>query len=525
MRRLPLVLLLLLQYTLLKAEDTSLKFEAEDGTINKSEIVSDKKYSGGKAVNMTDGAASLTIKADIAERKKYAIYIMAEGIGGEKIVNCSVNGGSAQFKTKDYGEVEIGSFFLESGSNTFVITPSWTWYNIDYIRLEEAAPSLPFDIAAAPVTPDATESAQKLYHFLYENFGKRTISGMMTGSMDNTNGKDIKNHEDVKAVFNASGEYPALVGFDFMNATGKETDAGNSWFKDYTNKVISLAKALWKEGGIPDFSWHWHDPSRKTGDFYTEKTNIKFTDAMNADGSWNTSSTLYKNIIKDIDIIADHFLDLQNDGVACIFRPLHEAPGGWFWWGTQGAEAYVKLYRLIYDEMVKVKGVRNVIWDWNADYKLDLSWCPGEDYYDIISTDIYNNKYDYSSNFNAFEKLKSLTSGKKIVTLAENGPIPDIDKMADEDAMWSWWMPWYQSWSGGFVDQTSKDEWKKCMSDERIITLDRMPGWDKYSAIEVIETDVQTSDLQFNLNGMRVNGAAKDSVIIVNGRKVIISER
>lgn len=519
-------LLLLVQASLLKAEDSGIKFEAEAGTITKSEIVSNDKYSGGKAVKMTDAAASLTINTEITERKKYIIYAMAEGIGGEKVINCSVNGANATFKTNSYSEIEVGTFLFKSGSNEIMITPNWTWFNIDYIRIEEAeqTPEITFDIAAAPITPNATESAQKLYHFLYENFGKRTISGMMTGSMD-TAGNDVTAHEDLKAVYNASGYYPALVGFDFLNATGKDVDAGNSWYTQYTKKVITLAKDIWKKGGIPDFSWHWHDPSRKTGEFYSEKATFKFTDAMNADGTWNTSSTLYKNIIKDIDTVADYFLDLQNDGVACIFRPLHEAPGGWFWWGTQGAEAYAKLYRLVYDEMVKVKGVRNVIWDWNADYKLDLSWCPGEEYYDIISTDIYNAKFDYSSNFNAFEKLKTLTNGKKIVTLAENGPIPDIEKMADEEAMWSWWMPWYQSWSGGFVDQTSKDEWKKCMSDERIITLDRMPGWDKYSDIEAIETYEQTDDLRYNLNGMRIKGNAKGAILIANGRKMLIYEK
>lgn len=516
-------MLLLAQTSLLRAEETTLKFEAEDGTITQSDIVSDAKYSGGKAVKMTEKTASLTIKADIPERKKYTVYAKAEGIGGKKVVNCSVNGSIASFNTEKYEEVEVGTFFFEAGINTFVITPNWTWYNIDYIRLEEVASSIAFDIAASPVTPDASESAKKLYKFLYSNFGKRTISGMMTGSMD-TAGKDVTAHEDVKAVYNASGYYPALVGFDFSNATGKDVDAGNNWFTQYMNKAIVLAKDLWTKGGIPDFTWHWHDPSRKTGEFYSEKATFKFTDAMNADGTWNTSSTLYKNIIKDIDTVAGYFLDLQRDGVACIFRPLHEAPGGWFWWGTQGAEAYVKLYRLVFDEMVKEKGVKNVIWDWNADYKLDLSWCPGEEYYDIISTDIYNNAFDYSSNFNAFEKLKKLSNGKKIVTLAENGPIPDIDKMADEEAMWSWWMPWYQSWSGGFVDQTSKDEWKKCMSDERIITLDQMPGWDKYSGIETLETETIEDDIFYNLNGMRVNGQTKNTILLINGKKVILSE-
>lgn len=522
MKYLPLVLLLVAQTSLLKAEETALKFEAEDGSMSKSEIVSDAKYSGGKAVKMTDAAASLTINAEITEGKKYSIFIMAEGIGGEKIVNCSVNGAVTSFKTNNYGEVEIGTFILETGENSITITPNWTWFNIDYIRLEEYGQGLTFDISSVPVTPDASESAQKLYTFLYENFGKRTISGMMTGSMDNTDGKDVCLHEDIKAVFDVSGYNPALVGFDFMNATGKDVDAGNNWFIGYTQKIIGLAKDVWKNGGIPDFSWHWRDPSRKAGEFYSEKATFKFTDAMNADGSWNTSSTLYKNLIKDIDIIADYFLDLQNEGVACIFRPLHEAPGGWFWWGTQGAEAYAKLFRLVFDEMVKVKGVKNVIWDWNADYTLTDSWCPGAEYYDVISTDIYNKPFDYSSNYPAFDKLKALSGGKKLITLAENGPIPDIDKQEKEEAMWSWWMPWYQSWDGKFVNQTSKEEWQKCMSNERIITLDRMPGWDAESSISAIEAINPKVEYCYDLNGTRSNDIKKGKIRLINGRKIIL---
>ena len=29
--------------------------------------------------------------------------------------------------------------------------------------------------------------------------------------------------------------------------------------------------------------------------------------------------------------------------VFCLFRPLHEASGGWFWWGREGAAGCVKL--------------------------------------------------------------------------------------------------------------------------------------------------------------------------------------
>lgn len=458
-----------------KADDN--KIEAENGSLASCEVINNSNYSGGKAVRMTENAAKLTFTLNIAKRQKHKIFVAAEGIGGQKEVRITINGLSTLFKANTYAEKEIGRFILNEGTNEVVVSPAWTYFNIDYIRTEPADDDISFDIPAQPITPQATPAALALYRFLKDNFGKRTISGMMTGSMDATDGTNIKTHEDIMAVYNVSGHYPALVGFDFMNSTGKITDSNNAWYNNYTNKVISLAKDTWNNGGIPDFTWHWRDPSRETNEFYTKKISFDFTQAFNTDGTWNTSSPLYKNIVKDIHTIADYFLELQKLNIACIFRPLHEAPGGWFWWGAKGAEPYNKLYRLIYQEMVNVKGVRNVIWDWNADYKLDNSWCPGNEYFDIVSTDIYNKQDDHSSNYPAFDQLKSLTAGKKIIALAENGPIPDIQAQQSDQAMWSWWMPWYQSWGGKFVNKTSADQWKKCMNDPHVITLENMPGW------------------------------------------------
>ena len=324
-----------------------------------------------------------------------------------------------------------------------------------------------FDISPLPVDADATAAAKEMYAFLRRNFGSKTISGIMTGDMSSATG-DVTQHDDVRAVYLASGKYPALIGFDFMNATGRmEAD---EWYRQYTRSSIELAKDTYRRGGLPAFTWHWRDPSRSTDAFYTSATQMKISDAMNSDGSWNESSTLYQHIIKDIDAIADYLLELQGEGIACIFRPLHEASGGWFWWGREGAEPFRKLYRLIYHEMVSVKGVHNVIWVWNAD-DADNDWDPGSEYYDVVSADIYNKDFDYSSSHATFESLKRLTAGKKIIALSENGPIPDIDREVEDGAVWSWWMPWYNTWGGNFVGKTSPEEWKKCMNDNRVITL------------------------------------------------------
>lgn len=490
------------------------KMEAETADYANCTVKEGSQYSGNKALELTQNNAKITFSYDVTEKGKYTIFVKGEGIGGEKVVALTVNGYKVDFKVNSLAEVEVGTFILTKGSNTIVVTPSWTWFRIDYIRLEKSqAPETPFDIVTAPVDQQATEGAKKMYAFLYQNFGKKTISGIMTGDMASGNG-NVTEHDDVKAVYDASGKYPALIGFDFMNTTGK--DAADSYNATYSEKTIALAKDTYRRGGLPAFTWHWRDPSRATSEFYTERCDMKISNAMNADGSWNKSSVLYQNMIKDIDAIADIFLDMQQEGMACLFRPLHEASGGWFWWGREGAANFKKLYWLIYDEMVNVKGVHNVIWVWNTGEN-DTQWNPGEAYYDVISVDIYNNDYDYASNYVAFDKLKTLSGGRKIIALAENGPIPDIDKEFDDDAVWSWWMPWYQTWNGKFIDKTSKEEWQKCMNDARTISLSDMPGWDSYAGMKPVQAKRQSEEGFYNLKGQRLKKKPSGGFFISGG--------
>lgn len=500
-----------------------IKIEAESAQRYNCEVVSDGKYSGGKAVRMTEENARLTFAFDVDEGGKYVVYVAGDGIGGEKVVNCKVNETSTSFRLNNYAEAEVGIFYMRPGSNTLVITPSWTWYHIDYVRIQGDDGSLAFNLSPVPVDVEATDASRLMYHFLVENFGSKSISGIMTGDMSTANG-NVTQHADVRAVYQASGKYPALVGFDFMNATGKS--AGDSWMRDYTRSSVELAKDTYRRGGFPAFTWHWRDPSRTTDAFYSDQTSMRISNALNSDGTWNTNSTLYKNIVNDIDVVADYFLELQAEGMACIFRPLHEASGGWFWWGREGAEPFRKLYHLIFDEMVRVKGVHNVIWVWNADPS-DREWNPGDEYYDVVSADIYNPDYDYSSNSPTFYNLQKLTQGKKIIALSENGPIPDIQKEVDEEAVWSWWMPWYQTWNGGFVSKTSNEEWRKCMNDARVVTLDDLQGgWEAYAdripAVTAASSSSSSSEGRlYDLQGRLLVEKPIRGLYIQNGKKVM----
>lgn len=341
-------------------------------------------------------------------------------------------------------------------------------------------------VSSSLVTKDATEGAVKLYNFLKENYGSKTISGVQTGDMTGS----LKTQLDVKAVYDKSDKYPALVGLDLLMATGHQSD--ESWFMSYTENSIKIAEELWKEGGIPAFTWHWK--VGKDSVFYTKDTNFDFTNGfLSGTTTWDTSSETYKLLVADIDKISKHFQRLQTQGIAAIWRPIHEAAGGWFWWGSKGAEAYKALYALVYDRMVNTNGLKNLIWVWNIerdpaigyDYKaLNGAWYPGDEYVDIIGVDIYNSAFDYNSNVNSYNKIVSEMGTDKIIALTENGPIVTPDNMEKDKAVWSWWMPWYETWDGGFVSQTSDEVWKTTMADERIITLDEMPGWGTYTEYE-----------------------------------------
>ncbi|WP_308602806.1 glycosyl hydrolase [uncultured Fibrobacter sp.] len=341
-------------------------------------------------------------------------------------------------------------------------------------------------ISFSPVTSGATESAQKLYNFLATNYGVKTVSGMMTGEV---NTSSVQTLLDVDAFYTRTGKYPALVGFDFLFATGVKASEG--WYQTYTENIIEAAKELWSLGGIPAFTWHWKDPSDQIDAFYTKsgnKTNYTefdftqgFTDPnCTSNCSWNTTSTTYQQIVSDIDEIADYFLQLQNAGAAAVFRPVHEASGAWFWWGDKGGAAFQALYNLIYDEMVNVKGVKNLVWVWNPEYATDTDWNPGTAKYDIVSLDIYE-AWNYSTKYILAYNTLSQNFPGKILAISENGPIPDMSVMAENNIKWSWWMPWYQTWDGNFLDQTVDPVWKANVESPCTITLEDMPGWNSYS--------------------------------------------
>ena len=300
------------------------------------------------------------------------------------------------------------------------------------------------------VNTAATYEAKALYQYLLENYGKRILSGVMT----------LNSFDETTWLKNNVGKEPAIIGIDFMHC-----NRGYNWYNN--SQPANDAETWWNRNGIPVFTWHWRDPSRATEEFYTDRTSFdvsKINDSQSAE---------YKAMINDIDFIATQLKVLQRQNVPVLWRPLHEAAGGWFWWGAKGAQPCRKLYQVMYDRLVKYHGLNNLIWIWTREPN-DEAWYPGDAYVDIVGRDIYK-QGDISSQAPEFSSLNALYSNKKILTISECGTMPDVDNLVKDKIAWSWFMTWYGDYTRSSA-HNSLTLWKKNMESPYVITLDEMPS-------------------------------------------------
>ncbi|MGO4730424.1 glycosyl hydrolase [Paenibacillus sp. 2KB_22] len=312
-------------------------------------------------------------------------------------------------------------------------------------------------INSAPVNEAATSEARELMAFLVERYGK----GMLSGQQDYSNLNWINEN---------TGRKPAVIGFDLMEYSPSRTERGA------VSQEIRDAIAWHHQGGIVTLCWHWNAPTNLIDEpgkewwrgFYTDATTYDLSSAL-AD----TESEAYQLLIRDIDAIAVHLQELKDAGVPVLFRPLHEAEGGWFWWGAKGPEPAIQLYRLLYDRLVHEHELYNLIWVWNSEKQ---EWYPGDDVVDIVSVDVYPEAGDHSPLAARYTNLCELVKDRKIIALAENGSIPDPKQMKEQDVHWSW----FCTWTGGFLRDGTHNELaflKEVYNSEEIITLDQLPKW------------------------------------------------
>jgi len=198
--------------------------------------------------------------------------------------------------------------------------------------------------------------------------------------------------------------------------------------------------------------------------FYINQTTFDAANATVA-GTWENEV-----FTSDLAKVATSLKQLQDAGIAVIWRPFHEAAGGWFWWGKD-AESCKKLWIAMFDYF-QTQGVNNLIWVWTSESE-DDEWYPGDQYVDIIGRDLYNK--ETSESVSAYQ-TEFGRYGHKIIALTECGTVGLLSEQWNTGARWAWFMPWYGTNDTGSKHATD-EWWIDAVGQDYVITRDQMPAF------------------------------------------------
>jgi mannan endo-1,4-beta-mannosidase len=298
---------------------------------------------------------------------------------------------------------------------------------------KQAQETIPVVSAVRPlVDAEATPETKAMYN----KMDSLLNVGIMLGHQDDlAYGHDWYNEPGCSDVFNVTGHYPAVVGWEIGHVeSGAEYNLDSIYFSNM-KRYIREAHAL---GAINTVSWH--------GDNIV--TGGSAWDCAQGDvvKSVLPGGENHEKFLSWLDKVADFFLDLR-DGkgklIPVMFRMYHEHTGAWFWWGSQQCtpEEYKQLWIMTVEHLRDTRRIHHLLYSFSpaavqneAEY---LERYPGDDYVDIVGFDCYANgenedlnpekivarmeQYKQTMHTNLDIVSAYATKAGKIPTIAETG--------------------------------------------------------------------------------------------------------
>ncbi|KAK3392834.1 glycosyl hydrolase family 26-domain-containing protein [Podospora didyma] len=436
-------------------------YEAEDAVLTGTNV--DTAQSGftgtGYVTGFDEGTDKITFTINSDTTKLYDLVIRAGAIYGDKRTSVILNGGASSEvyfpSSTAFADIPAGQVLLNAGANKLDIVSNWGWYLIDSITVTPSAARAAHNINTALVNPSANSITKTLYTYLRSIYGKKILSGQQELSYANW-------------IATQTGKTPAIVAVDLIDYSPSRVERGT------VGTSVEEAITHHTRGGMVSVLWHWNAPTglydteenKWWSGFYTRATDFDVSAALSS-----TTNANYTLLVRDIDAIAVQLKRLQAEGVPVLWRPLHEAEGGWFWWGAKGPEPAKKLYALLYDRLTNYHGLNNLIWVWNS---VLPEWYPGDDAVDIVSADVYaQGNGPMSTQYN---QLIELGKDKKMIAAAEVGAAPLPDLLEAYQAHWLWFAVWGDSFINN-QDWNSLETLKKVYTSDYVLTLDEIQGW------------------------------------------------
>lgn len=436
------------EYERIAPTPLNITMEAEDFEVFSGAYVAQDlgDYSGEGYVDgfsfSTESGVTLEFEANATQYYNFDFYVFSEA---SEISKATVLIGENEHtfeitQTDRYTAYSINNLLLKKGTVQITVTGGFNDFCLDRVAVCNSPlySDLYFELSRELCYDNSSDKANQLFAFLCENYMQNIISGQFASSDENI---------ELELIHDATGYYPLIR----MGDLSQYSLNGGEIAYDEIAACID-----WHEnGGVVSLMWHWFAPMGKstvraedcTFNLGTAIADIQNNDLI--DTSTEELAEMLENeeispechaLISDIDNISAQLALLRDADIPVIWRPLHEAGNGVFWWGAFGAENYAALWQFVFERMTQHHELNNLIWVWNAQSE---DYLVPENTYDIASIDIYTATQDTSSQYHSFSLLHKITNGNKILALSECSTIPDIASVLTDGSVWSYFGLWY----------------------------------------------------------------------------------
>lgn len=473
--------------------------EAETGSVSgKAKVKSDRKgYKGKGYVTNISAEEDWSREIELTDSQYYNLTITVASdvpcvngiaVNGKKLQDFSASG-SGKFE-----KVTFKNIYIEKGKTAISVIPVDGGLDVDCLTLTASEDISKLDLTIskpALSNKDSDYNAKALYQYLCESYGKQVLLGQHD---------TIGTSAETDMIYKTTGKYPAIRFGDLMLATEKDSIT--------TDTEMNIAMDWASKGGIVGYMWHWAAPDDKR-EYYADQTDFDIKKAVTkeniAELSLEDIKKLQKDgkvnkecvaVVQDIDTVSEKLSTLRDEGIAVLWRPLHEASNGDFWWGND-KEAYKWLWKLMYERQTKYHKLNNLIWVWSAQ---NADWYVGDEYCDVLSCDVYDDgNKDAQVNIMLF--LQSISKNKPIA-MSECGSFPDIQSIADEKAMWAF----IGQWGGNYLmtddgklaeENNTAAELIKMYNNNLTLTRDKLPDF-THLASSIKDTEEKSADSKKN---------------------------
>lgn len=473
--------------------------QAETGAVSgKAKVKSDRKgYKGKGYVTNISAEEDWSREIELTDSQYYDLTITVASdvpcvngiaVNGKKLQDFSASG-SGKFE-----KVTFKNIYIEKGKTAISVIPVDGGLDVDSLTLTASEDISKLDLTIskpALSNKDSDYNAKALYQYLCESYGKQVLLGQHD---------TIGTSAETDMIYKTTGKYPAIRFGDLMLATEKDSIT--------TDTEMNIAMDWASKDGIVGYMWHWAAPDDKR-EYYADQTDFDIKKAVTkeniAELSLEDIKKLQKDgkvskecvaVVQDIDTVSEKLSTLRDEGIAVLWRPLHEASNGDFWWGND-KEAYKWLWKLMYERQTKYHKLNNLIWVWSAQ---NADWYVGDKYCDVLSCDVYDDgNKDAQVNIMLF--LQSISKNKPIA-MSECGSFPDIQSIADEKAMWAF----IGQWGGNYLmtddgklaeENNTAAELIKMYNNNLTLTRDKLPDF-THLASSIKDTEEKSADSKKN---------------------------